>query len=63
MQVCEPLEAEQWKVTMETTPITHLGARAGPPADGGFVIAPPHAGPGTGAGHHQKSFKAVMMDC
>jgi len=38
---------------METTPITHLGARAGPAAPGGHVIAPPHAGPGTGTGAHR----------
>lgn len=39
--------------TMTTTPIVHLGARAGPPSTGGYVIAAPHAGPGTGAGAHQ----------
>jgi len=46
-------EAQQWNVTMETTPISHLGARAGPPAPGGHVIAAPHGAPGSGAGAHQ----------
>ena len=50
---------QQWNVTMETTPISHLNARAGPPATGGHVIAAPHGAPGSGAGALQISHKST----
>lgn len=49
----------QWNVMMETTPITHLGARADHPAPGGHVIAAPHGAPGTGAGAHQRNYRTT----
>lgn len=50
----------EWKVSMETTPIVHLGARGGHPAPGGHVIAPPHSAPGTGAGAQSKSCRTTV---
>ncbi|KAF6020827.1 hypothetical protein EB796_020864 [Bugula neritina] len=51
---------EKFETASETTPIKFLGAKASHPAPGGHVIAAPHSAPGTGAGHHQQSYKTTV---